>query len=149
MAAVLAVWLPWSQQLAASCPAVLRGSTVVLLPQMENLKDVMSLDLGLTAEEANKNLHKFRGKATLHDERFRDMPLSPAPASQADASKQAAGGWARASGGSVQGTYLLPPPLMLPLLLPPSLLPLLPPPLLLLLRPLPALLPAVHWGCVR
>lgn len=37
----------------------------------------MSLQLTLSAEEANKNLHKFRGKAQLVDDRFRDMPLSP------------------------------------------------------------------------
>jgi hypothetical protein len=45
--------------------------------QLEDLKDVMSLQLTLSAEEANKNLHKFRGKAQLVDDRFRDMPLSP------------------------------------------------------------------------
>jgi hypothetical protein len=29
------------------------------------------------AEGPNKNLHKFRGKAEIRDERLRDVPLSP------------------------------------------------------------------------
>lgn len=44
---------------------------------MNDLASVMSLKLTLTAEDANRNLHKFRGKAHLVHEYFRDMPLSP------------------------------------------------------------------------
>lgn len=45
--------------------------------QLDSLQDVRSLQLTLSAEDANKNLHKFRGKAQLVDERLRDLPLSP------------------------------------------------------------------------
>ena len=41
------------------------------------MEDVMNLKITLTAEEANRNLHKFRGKASFSDERLREMPLSP------------------------------------------------------------------------
>lgn len=43
----------------------------------DTLQQVMGLQLTLTAEEANKNLHKFKGKVQISDERLRDMPLSP------------------------------------------------------------------------
>ncbi len=51
--------------------------------QANTLKEVMALQLTLTAEEANKNLSKFKGKVHIEDERLRDMPLSPGPAGQA------------------------------------------------------------------
>jgi hypothetical protein len=58
---------------------------------MNDLASVMSLKLTLTAEDANRNLHKFRGKAHLVHEYFRDMPLSPGGAQRgADAGV----GWA-------------------------------------------------------
>lgn len=34
----------------------------------------MALQLTLTAEDANKNLHKFRGKAQISDPRLADAP---------------------------------------------------------------------------
>lgn len=68
--------LPWMQARVCLPSCSVCPPTVHPL-QVPEVKDVMALQLNLTAEEANKNLHKFRGKAQLVDERFRDMPLSP------------------------------------------------------------------------
>ncbi len=40
--------------------------------QAEYLQQMMALQLVLTAEDANKNLHKFRGKAQISDPRLAD-----------------------------------------------------------------------------
>lgn len=55
------------------------------------LKEVMALHLTLTAEEANKNLSKFKGKVQIVDERLRDMPLSPGAAGAAQQERDLGG----------------------------------------------------------
>jgi phospholipid-translocating P-type ATPase (flippase) len=43
-------------------------------PDAKYLQQTMELQLTLTAEDANKNLHKFRGKAQISDQRLADTP---------------------------------------------------------------------------
>ena len=71
--------------LPAPAPAV-----TALCLQASDLKSIMALRLSLTAEDANRNLHKFKGKAELSDERLLAIPLSPGADGQP---AKNAGGW--------------------------------------------------------
>ena len=62
----------------------------------------MDLRLSLTAEDANRNLHKFKGKAELSDERLLSIPLSPGAGGSP---AKTAGGWCWA--GDTAATCLL------------------------------------------
>ena len=52
-------------------PLDLKGVTV------SNLAEVMGLNVTLTSEAPNKNLHKFKGKGQIHNDEYGRMPLSP------------------------------------------------------------------------
>ena len=64
--------------------------SIALCLQATDLKSIMALRLSLTAEDANRNLHKFKGKAELSDERLLAIPLSPGADGQP---AKNAGGW--------------------------------------------------------
>lgn len=59
---------------ALPCSSHCRANAVSSTPQPEYLQQTMALQLTLTAEDANKNLHKFRGKAQISDPRLADSP---------------------------------------------------------------------------
>lgn len=45
--------------------------------RLDSEADVMALNITLAAEVPNRNLHKFKGHAQIHNDDYRDMPLSP------------------------------------------------------------------------
>ena len=47
---------------------------------VSNIAGAMGLNVTLTAEGPNKNLHKFKGKAQIHNDEYGRMPLSPGSA---------------------------------------------------------------------
>ena len=61
-------------------------------PQADYLRRAMELNLTLTAEDANKNLHKFRGRAEIRDGRLADLPLSSSASASAIANGADGGG---------------------------------------------------------
>lgn len=57
-------------------------------PQAEYLRRTMEVNLTLTAEDASKDLHKFRGRAQIRDARLADLPLSSAQSASAQSTSE-------------------------------------------------------------
>lgn len=80
------------------------------LPQQEYLAQTMALQLTLMAEDSNRNLHKFRGRAEIRAAQAADMPLTGAAADAGQSGENGAvtaGGRQRLLGTGVQLKLLM------------------------------------------